>query len=73
MSALIREAVDYLVEGEQVSNRKVCKLIGISRTIFQYHAKLKDDTKAQDALTTLTTKHAAIGYWQCCYSHWNSG
>ena len=27
----------------------------------------------QDALTALTTKHVAIGYWQCCYRLWNKG
>ena len=27
----------------------------------------------QDALTHLTTKHAAIGYWQCCYRLWDKG
>jgi putative transposase len=27
----------------------------------------------QDALTALTAKHAAIGYWQCCYRLWNKG
>jgi len=60
---LKREAVDYLVDEEQLSNRKACKLIGISRTTCQYQAKPKDDKEVQDALTALTTKHAAIGYW----------
>lgn len=68
-----REAVVYLVEEEQLSNRKACKLIGISRTTCQYQAKPKDDTELQIALTDLTTKHAAIGYWQCCYRLWNKG
>jgi putative transposase len=27
----------------------------------------------QEALTALTTRHAAIGYWQCCYRLWNKG
>ena len=27
----------------------------------------------QDALTGLTTKHPAIGFWQCCYRLWNKG
>lgn len=27
----------------------------------------------QEALTGLTTKHVAIGYWQCCYRLWNKG
>lgn len=68
-----REAVDYLVAEEQLSNRKACELIGISRTTCQYQPKIKDDKEVQEALTTLTTKHAAIGYWQCCYRLWNKG
>jgi putative transposase len=47
--------------------------MGISRTTCQYKAKLKDDHEVQDALTVLTTRHAAIGYWQCCYRLWNKG
>ncbi len=58
---------------EQLSNRKACKLIGISRTSYQYKAKPKDDKELQTALTTLTTKHVAIGFWQCCYRLWNAG
>jgi putative transposase len=65
--------VDHLVSDEQLSNRKACKLIGISRTTYQYQPKPKDDTKIQEALITLTTKHASIGYWQCCYRLWNKG
>lgn len=58
---------------QQLSTRKACKLVGLSRTTYQYKAKTKDDTEIQDALTTLTTKHAAIGFWQCCYRLWNKG
>lgn len=65
--------MDHLVSDEQLSNRKACKLIGISRTTYQYQPKPKDDTKIQEALITLTTKHASIGYWQCCYRLWNKG
>lgn len=68
-----REAVEYLVTDEQLSNRRACKLIGISRSTCQYKAKPKDDSELQQALTALTDKHAAIGYWQCCYRLWNKG
>lgn len=47
--------------------------MGISRTTCQYLAKPKDDQALQEALTVLTTKHASIGYWQCCYRLWNKG
>jgi putative transposase len=48
-------------------------LIGLSRTTYQYKAKPKEDSEVQDALSALTTKHVAIGYWQCCYRLWNKG
>lgn len=48
-------------------------MIGISRTTCQYKAKQKDDDELQAALTALTNKHAAIGFWQCCYRLWNKG
>jgi putative transposase len=47
--------------------------MGMSRTTCQYKAQIKDDKEIQDALTELTTKHAAIGFWQCCYRLWNKG
>ena len=47
--------------------------MGISRTTCQYKAKSKNDEEVQQALTALTTKHAAIGFWQCCYRLWNKG
>lgn len=47
--------------------------MGISRTTCQYLAKPKDDQALQEALSVLTTKHASIGYWQCCYRLWNKG
>ena len=68
-----REAVEYLVTEEQLSNRRACKLIGISRSTCQYTSKSKDDSELQQALTALTDRHAAIGYWQCCYRLWNKG
>ena len=43
----------------------------MSRTSYQYKSKPKDDKELQEALTQLTTKHPAIGFWQCCYRLWN--
>jgi putative transposase len=47
--------------------------VGLSRTTYQYKRNPKDDSEVQQALTMLTTKHAAIGFWQCCYRLWNKG
>lgn len=68
-----REAVDFLTKEEQLSNRRACQLMGISRTTYQNKRKAKDDSEVQEALTTLTTRHPAIGFWQCCYRLWNKG
>lgn len=43
----------------------------MSRTTYQYNRKPKDDKQVQAALTQLTQKHPAIGFWQCCYRLWN--
>lgn len=43
----------------------------MSRTSYQYQNKPKDDRAVQEALTALTQKHPAIGFWQCCYRLWN--
>jgi putative transposase len=48
-------------------------LVGLSRTTYQYQAKQKDDGALQNVLSELTTRHAAIGFWQCCYRIWNKG
>lgn len=47
--------------------------MGLSRTTCQYKRNPKDDSDVQQALTALTTKHAAIGFWSCCYRLWNRG
>lgn len=43
----------------------------MSRTSYQYEKKQKDDRPVQEALTQLTQKHPAIGFWQCCYRLWD--
>jgi putative transposase len=68
-----REAILHLTAEGHLSNRKACKLMGISRTTYQYSRKAKDDTNVQNALTELTNKHVAIGFWQCYYRLWNKG
>lgn len=47
--------------------------MGISRSTCQYKLRPKNDEPIENALTDLTDKHAAIGFWQCCYRLWNKG
>lgn len=65
--------MDFLTKEEQLSNRKACQLMGLSRTTYQYKSKTREDGEVQEALTTLTTRHPSIGFWQCCYRLWNKG
>src|SRR5258708_20623635 len=59
-----REAAGYLVEQEQLSVRKACKIVAIPRSTYEYKAIPKDDAPVQEALTSLTHNHVAIGFWQ---------
>lgn len=47
--------------------------MGLSRSTHQYQKKQKDDSEVQTALSTLTTRHPAIGFWQCYYRLKNKG
>lgn len=41
-----------------------CKLVKLPPSTYHYKLKPKDDSELQDALTGLTAKHPAIGFWQ---------
>jgi putative transposase len=58
---------------EDISTRKACKIVGISRTTFQYKKKEKDDNEVINHLDRLTQKHVNIGFWQCHYRLRNQG
>ena len=45
----------------------------LPRSSYQYKHKLKDDSIIQEALTMITTKHPAIGFWQSYYRFRNRG
>lgn len=68
-----RDSVVYLVNEEQLSIRKACFIIGISRSTFQYKSILKDDSDVIEYLDQLTQKHVNIGFWQCHYRLRNKG
>ena len=68
-----RETVGYLVEQEQLSVRKACKIVAIPRSTYEYKAIPKDDAPVQEALTALTDKHVDIGFLQSYYRLRNRG
>ena len=68
-----KEAAQYLIQQEQCSVSKACKLVQLPRSTYQYICKQKDDSTIKDALTELVSKHPAIGFWQCHYRLRNRG
>lgn len=68
-----REAVDILLDEEQLSLRKACIIVGIPRTTYNYKAKPKNDAPVQEVLTALTEKHVDIGFWQAYHRIRNRG
>ena len=62
-----------MIDEEQCSISKACKIVQLPRSSFQYKRKEKDDTAVQDALENLVNKHPAIGFWQSYYRLRNRG
>jgi len=47
--------------------------VQLPRSSYQYKPKPKDDSLIQEALTAITQKHPAIGFWQSYYRFRNRG
>jgi len=62
-----REAVDLMIEQRQLSSRKACSLVGLSRSTVQYQPKPKDDQILETELLNMVEKHPSIGFWMCYY------
>lgn len=52
-----------MIEKHSVSVRQACKCMGISKSVFLYKAKEKDDKQLIDNLNKLVDKHPSIGFW----------
>ena len=59
-----REAVDHLKFTFNKSERKSCKLMGISRRIYKYEHIKKDDSQLTDTLLSLAEKFPNYGFWK---------
>ncbi len=68
-----REAVDSLIEEQQCSTSKACKLVQLPRSSYQYKRKPKDDSIIQKALTHMVDKRPSIGFWQSFHRFRNRG
>lgn len=68
-----REAVDSLIEEQQCSTSKACKIVQLPRSSYQYKKKPKDDSIIQEALTHMVDKRPSIGFWQSFHRLRNRG
>ncbi len=68
-----REAVYSLIEQQQCSTSKACKIVQLPRSSYQYKKKPKDDSIIQEALTQIVDKRPAIGFWQSFHRFRNRG
>jgi len=68
-----REAVDSLIQEQQCSTSKACKIVQLPRSSYQYKKKPKDDSIIQEALTHMVDRRPAIGFWQSFHRFRNRG
>jgi putative transposase len=52
----------YAIEEHAVSERRACRLVGLSRSIYRYQARRPDDTAIQQQLTALAKQHRRWGF-----------
>lgn len=57
-----RELVAYATETHEFSERRACRLIGISRSVYRYQAKRPDDTEVRTVLRLLAEQHRRWGF-----------
>ena len=62
-----------MVLEERCSVSKACKIVRLPRSSYHYTARIKDDSAIEEALTALTTRHPAIGFWQSYHRFRNRG
>ncbi|MGM0660621.1 MAG: transposase [Pseudomonadota bacterium] len=57
-----RDAVKRLMEEHQFSERRACRLVGISRSSLAYQARPERHARLRERLITLSGKHGRYGY-----------
>ena len=57
-----KSLVKYAMTEHDASLKRACKLLNISRSVYQYKAKLTDDNKIKEALKDLAQKHCRYGF-----------
>jgi putative transposase len=54
--------VKTLMEDHRFTQRRACRLVGISRSSLAYQARPDRHTRLRDRLITLSSKHRRYGY-----------
>ena len=62
-----------MVQQHRVSQRQACQTVGLARSTYSYTARPRPDGALIDALTELTTRHPAMGFWMCFHRLRGSG
>ncbi|MBO8087788.1 MAG: IS3 family transposase, partial [Marichromatium sp.] len=62
LSARARRALAGESMAEGVSKRRVCRLLGLSRSVLDYHARPRDDGPLIKALSALAERHPSAGF-----------
>lgn len=57
-----KQAARHLISVHQISERRACKLVGLSRTAYRHVGAGDRDDQLRHRLRELATKHSALGY-----------
>jgi putative transposase len=57
-----RALATYAIEEHELSQRRACRLIGLSRSVYRYQRRRPDDTAIREQLTQLAERHRRWGF-----------
>jgi putative transposase len=60
--AIKKQVVTDLTLKHRISERRACKLVGLSRTGYRYHHKQRNDIELRDRLKDLARDYSSYGY-----------
>ena len=72
-----REAVGHLKTGHEISERRACVAVELSRSVYRYEPKARSDVEIQDELLKLASEHPEYGFskffkiFRRCGRRWN--
>lgn len=61
-----REAVGYLRIEHEMSERRACGAVELSRSVYRYKPLCRGDEAIVDALSEIVRKRPELGFWKCC-------